>query len=205
MSRLLGSTSRKVGLAATLLAAGGLGCLGIPPLSQTAPAGADDPVALQSNGIQNMGSGMYTDPSVAQQLSAFTITPTLVSCGVGTMAFPVPGQLGPFSMLMYSTKITSYTVDPGAPGKIVAKGRMRSITRMGNQTNEDVEHDFIAIAEDHGGHGPDTFVVHFKTPFWNHGNMMATKSKVQADWVQFGGAVSTDLAGAAMGDILVGK
>ena len=32
------------------------------------------------------GVGMYTDSSVANQVSSFTINPKTVSCGVGTLA-----------------------------------------------------------------------------------------------------------------------
>jgi hypothetical protein len=168
------------------------------------PAGADTvETPLQAEGLVDEGAGVYTDPSVAFQLSGFTINRRMVSCAVGTMAAPAPGEPGPFSMLMYSTKITSYEVDRGVAPRIVASGTMRSITRMGNQVNEDVEHSFIAIATDNGGTAPDSFVVHFVTPFWNHENPMATRSTVEAGWVQFGGRVSTDASGAALGDIVI--
>jgi hypothetical protein len=168
------------------------------------PAGAEAfEIPLQAEGLVDEGAGIYTDPSVAFQLSGFTINRRMVSCAVGTLAGPAPGQPGPFSMLMYSTKITSYEVDRGVAPRIVASGTMRSITRMGNQTNEDVEHSFVAIATDNGGIAPDSFVVHFVTPFWNHENPMATKSTVEAGWVQFGGSISTDAEGANAGDIVI--
>jgi hypothetical protein len=104
-------------------------------------------------------------------------------------------------MLMYSTKITSYEVHGH---QIIAMGTMRSITRMGNQTNEDVEHPFRAVATDNKGSGPDTFVVHFNTPFWDPAhNPMSTKSTLVEGWAQFGGAIATDAAGHATGKIAV--
>jgi len=63
---------------------------------------------------------------------------------------------------------------------------MRSITRMGNQTNEDVEHPFKAVATDNRGSRPDTYVVHFTTPFWDPAhNPMATRSTLVPGWAQF--------------------
>ena len=176
---------------------------GIGPLMASSPAGAElSAAALQSNGLENEGAGMYTDPSVAFQLSGFTITRRMVSCAVGTLAVSlIPGQPGPFSMLMYSTKIDTYEVHGN---QIVATGRMRSITRMGNQTNEDVEHPFKAVATDGKASGPDTFVVHFSTPFWDPAhNPMSTKSTLVPGWAQFGGAIATDAAGHATGKIAV--
>ena len=168
------------------------------------PAGAETAeTPLQAEGLVDEGAGIYTDPSVAFQLSGFTINRRMVSCAVGTLAGPTPGQPGPFSMLMYSTKITGYEVDRGIAPRIVATGTMRSITRMGNQTNEDVEHSFVAIATDNGGTAPDSFVVHLVTPFWNHDNPMATKSSLEAGWVQFGGDISADAEGATAGDIVI--
>ena len=191
-------------LVAALFAAGSLGAAALPHLVATAPAGAEESAApLQSNGLENEGAGMYTDPSVAFQLSGFTINRRMVSCAVGTLAVSVlPGQPGPFSMLMYSTKITGYEVHDN---QLIATGTMRSITRMGNQTNEDVEHPFKAVATDNKGSKPDTFMVHFTTPFWDptH-NPMSTKSTLVPGWAQFGGAVATDAAGHATGKITVG-
>lgn len=186
-----------------LFGATAVACLGLPQLSTT-PVGAEGiEIPLQTDGFQDEGAGMYTDPSVAFQLSGFSINRRMVTCAVGTLAGPVPGQLGPFSMLMYSTSITSFEVDRGTPRRLIASGTMRSITRMGNQTNEDVEHAFTAVATDNGDSEPDTFIVHFVTPFWNHDNPMATKSTLKDGWVQFGGAVSVDAAGAPAGDVAV--
>ena len=127
---------------------------------------------------------MYTDPSVAQQASAFTINRAMVSCGVGTVA---RGQnSGPFAMLMYALEIGSYIVDQGT-SSIKASGRMRSITRVAGQPVEDAMHTFLAIAVDRIPGGPDSFHIHFRTPFWNLGNPMATPSKAVPGWVQFGG------------------
>jgi hypothetical protein len=178
-------------------------CIGLPQLSTT-PVGADAvEIPLQTRGLHDEGAGMYTDPSVAFQLSGFTINRRMVSCAVGTLAGPGPGQFGPFSMLMYSTSITSFEVDRGTPKRLIASGTMRSITRMGNQTNEDVEHSFTAIATDHHGAEPDSFVVHFATPMWNPDNPMATKSTFKEGWVQFGGKIAQDAAGAAAGDVSI--
>src|SRR5947208_152210 len=112
MSRSIHRAHSKRALVAALFAAGSLGCATIPHLLATSPAGAEESAApLQSNGLENEGAGMYTDPSVAFQLSGFTINRRMVSCAVGTLAASiVPGQPGPFSMLMYSTKIASYEV-----------------------------------------------------------------------------------------------
>jgi len=93
---------------------------------------------------------------------------------------------------MYATKISSYVVDREAR-RITVEGRMRSITRMGTMTVEDVEHDFLAIALDQPG-GHDRFDVHFVTPFWNPGNPMATHSTLHDGWVRFGGEVIMDAA-----------
>jgi len=171
--------------------------------SASLPAGAEPEAPLQAAGPVDEGVGMYTDPSVAFQLSGFTINRRMVSCAVGTLAGPGPGQAGPFSMLMYSTRITSFEVDRGMGARLIASGTMRSITRMGNQTTEDTEHSFIAVATDNAGTAPDSFVVHFLTPFWNHDNPMATPSTLQAGWVQFGGNVSVDASGVPAGDVVV--
>jgi hypothetical protein len=37
------------------------------------------------DGLKNEGVGLYTDASVANQVSTFTINPRKVSCGVGTV------------------------------------------------------------------------------------------------------------------------
>ena len=147
---------------------------------------------LQQSGVQTEGVGMYTDPSTAMQLSTFTINKRMVSCGVGTLA--ASGiTTGPFAMLMYSTRIASYVADQGM---IRAEGRMRSITQAGATSllpavpglpSEDVEHDFVALAQD----GPqESFNMHFRTPFWNTSNPMCTASNVVPGGCRFGGALS---------------
>ena len=158
--------------------------------------------SVVDSGLHDSGVGTYTDPSVAFQVSNFTINSRMVSCGVGTIA-PLPHSSGPFAMLMYATKIGSYTVDRQA-GHITVEGRMRSITRMGTDTVEDVEHDFLAIAVDEPG-GHDRFDVHFVTPLWNPNNPMATHSTVRQGWVRFGGEVIMDAASSQLGDIVVDR
>jgi hypothetical protein len=140
------------------------------------------------------GVGMYTDSSVANQVSSFTINPKTVSCGVGTLAAGGDAS-GPFAMLMYATRMDSYTVDSDA-GEIRATGRMRSITKVGSAVVEDAEHDFMAVASGpvpHGGFdqamhaGGARFDVHFSTPFWDRYNPMCTPSTIKAGACRFGG------------------
>ena len=152
-------------------------------------------------GMENMGVGMYSDMSTAQQMSTFTMQPTLVSCGVGT--FGALGQSGPFAMLMYSVNIQSYKAS-SSTRTLTATGRMRSITRIAGQTVENVEHDFIAIAVDNRGNKADRFDVHFTTPFWSAPNPLATPSSVRPGWSRFGGVVAKDLAGSQLGGVTVG-
>jgi hypothetical protein len=137
---------------------------------------------------------MYTDPSVANQVSSFTINPQTVSCGVGTIAAGGEAS-GPFAMLMYATRMDTYAVDEKA-GEIRATGRMRSITKMGTAVVEDTEHDFLSIAATtvaHGGFeqavhaGGDRFDVHFSSPFWDRYNPMCTPSTVLDGACRFGG------------------
>ena len=154
-----------------------------------AGAGIRDAEVLQGTGV-----GMYTDPSVANQVSSFSINPKTVTCGVGTLAAGGDAS-GPFAMLMYATRMDSYTVDSEA-GEIRAKGRMRSITKVGSAVVEDAEHDFLAVAATsvaHGGFdqamhaGGDRFDVHFSTPFWDRYNPMCTPSSILAGACRFGG------------------
>jgi hypothetical protein len=154
-----------------------------------AGAGPRDSEALKGTGV-----GMYTDPSVANQVSSFTINPKTVTCGVGTVS-PGGEVSGPFAMLMYATRMDSYTVDKEA-GEIRATGRMRSITKMGSAVVEDAEHDFLAVASGpvaHGGFdqavhaGGARFDVHFSTPFWDRYNPMCTPSTIKAGACRFGG------------------
>src|SRR5438034_5505362 len=93
-----------------------------------------------SNDLSDEGVGTYTDPSVANQISNFTINRQMVSCGVGTVAF-TPQFSGPFAMLMYAKDISHYYANH-LTKTIRASGRMRSITHVGGNLVEDVEHDF---------------------------------------------------------------
>jgi hypothetical protein len=141
-------------------------------------------LAVGTPGVSDEGVGLYTDASVANQISGFTINPEMVSCGVGTLA---NGQFsGPFAMLMYTTNIQSYTLDRSTL-TINATGKMRSITHVAGQTVENVEHDFVALAVDKLAAGPDRFDVHFKTPFWATSNAMCTASTVVSGGCRFGG------------------
>jgi hypothetical protein len=176
---------------AFLLASLALAAIG-PARFRPAPAGAS-PKASEA-ALIGTGVGMYTDASVAHQVSSFTINPQTVSCGVGTLAAGGEAS-GPFAMLMYATRMDTYTVDQKS-GEIRATGRMRSITKMGTAVMEDTEHDFLAIAAStvaHGGfeqavhQGGDRFDVHFSTPFWDHHNAMCTPSSVIAGKCRFGG------------------
>jgi len=152
------------------------------------------PTPAKSGALHNQGCGMYTDPSVAQQASTFAINPSNVTCGVGTFA---NGQnSGPFAMLMYSLHIKSYDVEPKV-STIRATGLMRSITRMGGQTIEDVVVEFVAMAVGSIGSGPGRFDTHFVSPFWNPSNPLATRSSLVDGWVRFGGDV-------LLGEVAVG-
>ena len=137
--------------------------------------------------ICNAGVGLYTDPSVAGQISTFTLTPTLVSCGVGDTS--VDGPMGPFHMLMFSTDIESYKIDRRQK-TIVATGSMRSITNLGGNRVENVVHDFIAVGSDRSSSGGvDRFDVHMKTTFWNQSNPACTASNLVAGGCRFGGGL----------------
>jgi hypothetical protein len=175
-------------LAFLALAVTAVGPAGAHPRSAGASL-RDEEAAMPGTGV-----GMYTDDSVAHQVSSFTINPKMVSCGVGTLAAGGDSS-GPFAMLMYSTRIDSYAVD-AETGEIRATGRMRSITKVHNAVVEDAEHDFLAIAAAtvrHGGFqqaihsGGDRFDVHFSTPFWDQYNPMCTPSTVAAGKCRFGG------------------
>jgi hypothetical protein len=145
-------------------------------------------------GVKNQGVGTYTDASVANQISNFSINPRMVSCGVGTIA--TSGWTGPFAMLMYAQDIRSYKVDAKA-SMIQAKGAMRSITAVAGNTMEDVTHKFLAIAVDGKAAGPDRFDVHFRTDFWNTANPMCSPSSIVSGGCRFGGEVL--LGGVAVG------
>lgn len=174
--------------ALALAATAVIGPVGAPP----EPAGAGSRAEAES--MAGTGVGMYTDNSVANQASTFTINPKMVSCGVGTLAGGGDFS-GPFAMLMYSTRIDSYVVDEEA-GEIRATGRMRSITKVATAVVEDIEHDFVAVAAStvpHGGFdqavhaGGDRFDVHMSSPFWDRYNPMCTPSTVAAGKCRFGG------------------
>jgi hypothetical protein len=193
---------RKAGIgAAAAVGAPAAMALGASPVAATLETGPD------AVGMTNMGVGMYVDMSTAFQMSTFTCTPTLISCGVGTFGQTLLGkvaQSGPFAMLMYSLRIDTYNVDHTAH-QITSTGRMRSITRIAGATVEDVEHDYLAVATDTRGVGsPDRWDLNFLTPFWTPGtNPLATPSTEHPGWSRFGGTIVTDLAGAQMGGITV--
>jgi hypothetical protein len=172
-----------------LLVAGTAGIVGLAvrrPLSAVADEASD--------GLVDQGVGMYTDLSVANQISSFTINPTMVSCGVGTLAHG--SSSGPFAMLMYSLHHDQYGIDR-ANGVVTVNGRMRSITRVAGSTVEDVQHHFLAVAQVKGPDGP-RFDVHFVTPFWNQSNPMSTHSTAVQGAVRFGGRL-------LLGEIVVGS
>ena len=151
-----------------------------------------------SNDLSDEGVGTYTDASVGNQISNFTINRQMVSCGVGTVGFAGGGfgLTGPFAMLMYAKDIHSYSADHNTK-TIRASGRMRSITVVGGVPVEDVVHDFLAIAVDNAGTGrPDRFDVHFTTPFWGASPMCTPSTEVQG-WCRFGGEL-------LLGDVTVG-
>jgi hypothetical protein len=56
--------------------AGVVGALGVPSVAEAGCSGG--------LGLSNEGVGMYSDPSVANQASSFSINRQMVSCGVGT-------------------------------------------------------------------------------------------------------------------------
>jgi hypothetical protein len=160
------------------------------------------PVYGGPNDIMDEGVGTYTDPSVASQISNFTINRQMVSCGVGTVTGG-PTFSGPFAMLMYSKDIQFYHANH-LTKTINASGRMRSITHVGGALVEDEDHDFLAIAKDNGATG-DRFDVHFSTTFWRPGNPFCTPSDQVPGKCRFGGVLVTDNSGQnQMGDVTVG-
>ncbi|MDQ3511118.1 MAG: hypothetical protein M3414_05450 [Pseudomonadota bacterium] len=152
--------------------------------------------------LKDQGVGLYTGPSVAHQVSTFTLNRTMVSCGVGTV--DALGVAGPFEMIMYSLNVGSYNVDR-ASRTITATGTMRSTTRMAGLIIEDTDgsglnpepHSFVAFGFDNGS-SPDRYELHFKTPFWNTTNPACTPSTVVAGGCRFG-------ENLFLGDINVGK
>jgi hypothetical protein len=154
------------------------------------------------NDLKDEGVGTYTDPSVASQISNFSINRQMVSCGVGTITGGSTFS-GPFAMLMYAKDISHYHANH-LTKVIRASGRMRSITHVGGTQVEDEDHDFLAIAVDNGATG-DRFDVHFKTTFWNPANPMCSPSTEVPGSCRFGGVLVTDSLGTTqMGDITVG-
>jgi hypothetical protein len=163
------------------------------------------------NDIMDEGVGTYTDPSVASQISNFTINRQMVSCGVGTVTGGTSFS-GPFAMLMYSKDIQFYHANH-LKKTISASGRMRSITHVGGTLAEDVDHDFLAVAVDNGATG-DRFDVHFRTCFWNGPapgpgtcapSPFCTPSSEVPDGCRFGGELVTDNSTQnQMGDVTVG-
>lgn len=182
-----------------LLRAAGVGSLA----AVAAPVLTGGAAAASANGLSDAGAGIYTDMSVASQLSTYSIQQGMVTCGVGTVGTVLGGGLtGPFSMVMYSVGGLRYNVDR-ASRMIKATGRMVSITMVAGLVHENVEHDFIAIATDHRGVKHDRFDVHFVTPFWSPSNPMATVSDQVVGWVRFGGNTIRDLNGNQMGGVTV--
>jgi hypothetical protein len=183
----------------TFLKRAGVGSLVLagPVLATAGPAHA---VEITGE-FKDEGAGTYTDSSVGNQISNFTINRCIVTCGVGTIA-PSNDNSGPFAMLMISTNVKNYHVDR-ADQTIRADGRMRSITRVNGTTVEDEEHDFIAIAVDTGALKMDRFDVHFTTTFWNPANPLCTPSTVRPGWCRFGGVLIRDPSRAfvQLGDV----
>jgi hypothetical protein len=197
-----GTGALGIGLAA--VAPGLVGSASAKPVHPRSAAAATRPA--RGDDIVDSGAGMYTGMSVAEQMSSATINPAEVSCGVGTVGLdasdvekliPVLGGLaqnlpvtggstGPFAMLMYSITVASYQLDRSA-GMITATGRMRSITRIADQTIEDAKHHYMAIAKDGRGTKKPHFAIHFKTPFWSPANPIATPSDAEDGLVMFGG------------------
>jgi hypothetical protein len=158
------------------------------------------------NDLKDEGVGTYTDPSVANQISNFTINRQMVSCGVGTVAF-TPEFSGPFAMLMFARDITHYHANH-LTKTIRASGRMISITHVSGVEIEREEHDFIAIAKDNvkpdqAAPLKDRFDIHFRTTFWNTANPLCTPSTEVSGGCRFGGELVAS-GPNQMGDITVG-
>jgi hypothetical protein len=173
-----------VGSAAAAVAPAALALTATPALAE-----------LKNSQQYGVGAGMYVDMSTAQQMSGFSITPSLVTCAVGTFGIAQMSLSGPFSMSMYSTTVDEYDVNPETH-TITASGRMVSITMIAaGLVTEHVEHDYIAVATNNMGNGTDRFDVHFVTPFWSPGLLqpMATPSSLRPGWARFGGNVAKAL------------
>jgi hypothetical protein len=138
----------------------------------------------------NQGYGMHTGASTLFQAASFTINPNATTCQVGTL--DALGAVGPFEMSMVSVDQT-YAVDT-LMKTLTSQGKMRTITRVGGKVVEDIIHPFIAVATDNAPGYPqpntkDTFVLHFKTPFWQAGNPMCTASDKIPGGCKFGGPI----------------
>ena len=170
-------------------------------LTALAPAAGAQGSPLHCGGLQDAGAGIYTDASVMGMLSSFSITRQLVTCGVG---LPTGMEIvpSPFGMLMYSTHVRTYRIDPHHH-MITAIGRMRSITMVAGHYEEDIEHDFWAFAVDNPGEEPDRFDVHMITPYWAT-SPMRPPSDFREGWARFGGALVVDEHGHQMGDVAIG-
>lgn len=172
---------------------------GSQPADGSQPAGSSLPV--------DAGVGMYTDQTVAFQMSTATINPQQVSCGVGTVGLDlstftkllpvinslpgnvpvVGGSTGPFAMLMYSYDVTSYQINR-ATGLITANGTLRSITDLAGTTLEDTNSPYVAFGQAARNGNRSSFSIHFKTPFWTApNNPLASPSSAVPGWSMFGG------------------
>ncbi|GIH03471.1 hypothetical protein Rhe02_15380 [Rhizocola hellebori] len=137
--------------------------------------------------IMRASIGVCRDASVAWQMAAFSVHPSLVTFAIGS--FDECGMSGPFAVLMYSLRVDEYVHDNGRQ-VITASGRMRSLTMVGDGIlREDVEHDFLAVAADRCGDVAPRMDIHFVTPFWTPGLVqpVATPSIVRPGWTRFGG------------------
>jgi hypothetical protein len=183
LAKLLPITKRRSSTCRALIPLG----LILSVSASAAIAGTSEQRGRKSGVGAGEGVGMYRDPSTANQASTFTISGSLVSCGVG--AENLEG-IGRFEMLMYSTRIGQYIVS-SARKEITARGQMRSITRAGGAVVEDVRHRFIAHARDLDGDEAeprgDRFDVHFRTDFWQPGNPLCTPSERYPGLCRFGG------------------
>lgn len=183
------------------VAGGALAMASSPAAAATEVLGSGATKSGRVNALRNAGAGMHVGPDTAMGISTFTINPYSVTCGVGSLGnspgavpgtAPLPnglGTSGPFTMMMYATRIDSYKVDV-AKRQIVAKGVMRSITTAGTLTIEDVLHPFVSTGTDNRKTSPDVFFLHFLTPFWApDSNPMATRSTLRDTWAMFGSAI----------------
>jgi hypothetical protein len=180
---------------------------GVPnlPIGGQSSPGADT--------LVDAGAGMHAEMGTMQMFSAATIAPNLVTCMVGQMGMnsdmvaalaPVlssvfgPGFSGPFAMAMFSENMASYQIDRNAK-TIMAKGTMRSITKVAGMSIDDAMTPFLAVATDNSAKGtPDTFFLSYKTPFWNPAsNPLATPSQFVNGYSQFGGELIMGLVRVA--------